>query len=150
MTPTPRGPEAETQEVLTPTGADQLRFLAAVTGREVVDSGEHPLTAAFLPFAMPTWRIVGAGDLPPDGASQEAIPGLEGRTEGVMGMGQQLTVHRTTEPGERLERTSRCVSDEHKEGRSGAFRLLTVRRSTASGSTEVATQTEWFALRDRP
>lgn len=138
------------EEVLAPTRTDHLRFLAAVTGREVTDPDAHPLTTSFLPFAMPTWRTVGADELPDDGASPEAIPGMRGRTEGVMGMGQEVTVHRAVADVEVLERTSRCVADERKEGRSGAFRLLTIQRTTVDGTGELATQVERFALRERP
>lgn len=138
------------EEVLAPTRTDRLRFVAAVTGREATDPDAHPLTASFLPFAMPTWRTVGADELPDDGASPEAIPGVKGRTEGVMGMGQELTVHRADGDAEVLTRTSRCVADERKEGRSGAFRLLTIQRTTVDGAGELATQVERFALRERP
>lgn len=150
MTPVAGPPDGVTAEVLAPTRTDHLRFLAAVTGREVTDPDAHPLTASFLPFAMPTWRTVGADELPDDGASPEAIPGLQGRTEGVMGMGQELTIHRAVGDVEVLERTSRCVADERKEGRSGAFRLLTIQRTTVDGTGELATQVERFALRERP
>lgn len=150
MTPDAGPPDEVTEEVLAPTRTDHVRFLAAVTGHEVTDPEELPLTSSFLPFAMPTWRLVGAADLPDDGASPEALPGLHGRTEGVMGMGQELTVTRTTENTAELERTSRCVADERREGRSGAFRLLTIRRTTGDRAGEVATQVERFALRERP
>lgn len=126
---------------------DYRRFLAAIVGHEIREVDSYPLASSFLPFAMPTWRLVGAHDLPSDGASPEAIPCLGDRGGGVMGLGQEIQVSKRPSRSKPLHRVSRCVADEPKAGRSGPFRLVTVERETRAEVGLVAVQHETFAIR---
>lgn len=126
---------------------DYRRFLAAVVGHEVPEVDSYPLASSFLPFAMPSWRLVGAHDLPSDGASPEAIPCISDRKGGVMGLGQEIQVTQRPSRQEALHRVSDCIADEQKDGRSGPFRLVTVERETRAGVGLIAVQHETFAIR---
>jgi hypothetical protein len=128
---------------------DYLRFLTASAGRRIVTVDELALTSQFLPFALPSWGIVGAQDLPTDGASSAAVPGLTERVERIMGLGQQTDI---LEPTVRdrspltLRRLGRLEGDEIKHGSSGPFRLLTVVRDVYVSDRVVAKQREYFAV----
>jgi hypothetical protein len=134
------------EEWLHPSDNDYRRFVTAVTGGEVTKVMDFPLTLQFFPFALPSWGIVGSSDLPKDGASLAAVPGLAPRTGRIMGLGQQTELHKPVALGASLRRISRLVSDEEKLGASGTFRLLTVGRKVYLEEEVLATQSEFFAL----
>jgi hypothetical protein len=137
----------EVHEHIQPSENDYRRFASAVAGRSLGDSEALPLTTLFFHFALPTWGIYGSVDLPSDGASLDALPGIERGTAGVMGLGQSIEIVAPIQRGERIERTSRCVSDETKEGRSGTFRLVTVEREITGERGLLARQRESYAIR---
>ena len=139
----------KTCENLTPTRTDYLRFLAAVTGRRVDSVDAYPLTSAFLPFAVPAWDIVGAADMPGDGARGAAIPCLVRGEVAVVPLGQSVRVHQPAARYEPLRRVSVVVSEENTDGRYGPARLLTVQRRTIAGRGRLATQIERYAVRKR-
>ncbi len=136
------------EEWLHPGESDYRRFVAAVTGAEAAALESYTLTGQFYPYALPAWGLVGATVLHPDGASAAAVPGLEGRSARIMGLGQRTEIHHPVLPGTNpvLRRVGHLASDEEKHGAAGTFRLLTVERTVFAGDSVVANQSESFAL----
>lgn len=137
---------ATIEESLLLSKSDYRRFLAAVVGRQVEDISRYPLTSGFMTYALPSWGILGAAELPADGASETALPGIH-RSAGVMALGQKIFVHAPHARYEPLRRVSRCISDEEKVGRSGRFRLVTVEREVVAARGVLASQRENYALK---
>jgi hypothetical protein len=140
---------AQVEEDIEPTKSDYRRFLSAVTGKRIVSPDELPLTSSFFLFALPTWQICGASELPDDGASLLALPGIDRSGQGVMGLGEEVDIVRPIAMYEPVRRLSRCASDEQKEGRSGPFRLVTIQREILAPQGLLARQSETYAVRGK-